>query len=605
MRVHIRRLSHVPLLALIASLVAVGSARALPGNVLSSQKLSDLAGNFTPILDNGDEFGESMANLGDLDGAGPSVRAMAIGVALDDDGTSGIDRGAVYITFLAANGTVTSTTKISDAVNFPGSPLDDGDWFGSSVAFLGDLDGAGPSVAAIAVGAPGDDDGALNDGAVYILFLSANGTVTSVQKISNTNLPGAPLLSLDEFGSSVADLGDLDGAGPSTRAIAVGAFGDDTGGADQGAVYILFLNASGTVLSTQKISDANLTGSPLDIGDNFGGSVASLGDLDGAGPSVLALAVGAQLDDDGGTDRGAVYVLFLNANGTVSSVQKLSDLAGNFTDTLLDGDEFGTAVAGLGDIDGTAGGVTALAVGVAASDDGGFNRGAVQVLFLNSNGTCNSSRKISGLTGGFAGPLHDEDGFGTSLASVGDLDGAAGASMVTMATGATGDDDGGLDRGAVYMLFLDGIVQRSLTVNVTPAGAGTVAKSPNQASYDNGTSVQLTASPATGWSFSAWSGAVTGSTNPVSVVMDADKTVTATFVDVGSPTVTLTAPNGGQTLVAGTNTNITWTATDNVAVTTVDLELSRNGAAGPYTSIATGIANTGTFSWLVTLPTTS
>src|SRR6185503_2030474 len=162
-------------------------------------------------------------------------------------------------------GTVISSTKISDAVNFPGFPLDDGDWFGSSVAFLGDLDGAGPSVAAIAVGAPGD----------------------------------------------------LDGAGPSTRAIAVGAFGDDAGGTDQGAVYILFLNSSGTVLSTQKVSDvANLPGSPLDIGDNFGGSVASLGDLDGAGPSVLALAVGAQLDDDGGIDRGAVYILFLNAGGT-------------------------------------------------------------------------------------------------------------------------------------------------------------------------------------------------------------------------------------------------------------------------------------------------
>jgi hypothetical protein len=403
---------------------------------------------------------------------------MAVGVAFDDDGTSGIDRGAVYITFLAANGTVLSTAKISDAVNFPELPLDDGDWFGSSVAFLGDLDGAGPSVAAIAVGAPGDDDGALNDGAVYILFLSAAGTVLTVQKISNAgNLPGAPLLSLDEFGSSVADLGDLDGAGPSTRAIAVGAFGDDTGGADQGAVYILFLNASGAVSSTQKISDATLTGSPLDIGDNFGGSVAGLGDLDGAGASVAALAVGTQLDDDGGLDRGAVYILFLNTSGTVLSLQKISDLVGNFTDTFLDGDEFGTALANLGDIDGTAGGVTALAVGVAASDDGGFNRGAVQILFLNSNGTCNSSRKIANLTGGFTGTLDNEDGFGSALASIGDLDGA-GASMATLASGTTGDDDGGLDRGAVHMLFLDGIVQRSLTVNVSPAGSGTVAKSP-------------------------------------------------------------------------------------------------------------------------------
>ena len=62
MRVHIRRLSHVPLLALVASLVALGPARALPpGNVLSNQKLSDTAGNFTPVLDNFDEFGQSVA----------------------------------------------------------------------------------------------------------------------------------------------------------------------------------------------------------------------------------------------------------------------------------------------------------------------------------------------------------------------------------------------------------------------------------------------------------------------------------------------------------------------------------------------------------------
>ena len=60
----------------------------------------------------------------------------------------------------------------------------------------------------------------------------------------------------------------------------------------------------------QKISDTQgrFTGI-LDDGDSFGGSVASLGDLDGDG--VGDLAVGAPQDDDGGTDRGAVWVLFL------------------------------------------------------------------------------------------------------------------------------------------------------------------------------------------------------------------------------------------------------------------------------------------------------
>ena len=67
----------------------------------------------------------------------------------------------------------------------------------------------------------------------------------------------------------------------------------------------------GTVLSHQKISDTEggFTGI-LDWYDFFGSSVASLGDLDGDG--VGDLAVGAALDDDGGFDRGAMWVLFLD-----------------------------------------------------------------------------------------------------------------------------------------------------------------------------------------------------------------------------------------------------------------------------------------------------
>ena len=80
----------------------------------------------------------------------------------------------------------------------------------------------------------------------------------------------------------------------------------------------------GTVKSFQKISDTagNFTAT-LDNEDRFGPSVAALGDLDG--DTVTDLAVGAYYDDDGGLDRGAVYVLFMNTNGTVKSHQKISD----------------------------------------------------------------------------------------------------------------------------------------------------------------------------------------------------------------------------------------------------------------------------------------
>jgi uncharacterized repeat protein (TIGR02543 family) len=76
--------------------------------------------------------------------------------------------------------------------------------------------------------------------------------------------------------------------------------------------------------------------------------------------------------------------------------------------------------------------------------------------------------------------------------------------------------------------------QYTLTVNVV--GSGSVSKNPNQATYTYGTNVQLTATADPGWTFSAsWSGDLTGSTNPDTIIMDDDKTVTATFSQVPGP----------------------------------------------------------------------
>jgi hypothetical protein len=58
---------------------------------------------------------------------------------------------------------------------------------------------------------------------------------------------------------------------------------------------------------------------------------------------------------------------------------------------------------------------------------------------------------------------------------------------------------------------------------------GTVAKNPDQATYDHGTNVELTATPSAGYHFANWSDDATGSVSPVIVAMDANKTVTANF----------------------------------------------------------------------------
>lgn len=280
----------------------------------------------------------------------------------------------------------------------------------------------------------------------------AHAAVKSFQKISSTAGNFTAMLDEeDRFGIAIAPIGDLDGDGVDD--IAVGAYLDQFYGARNGAIYVLFLNADGTVKSHIKIS-AGLGGftGALDFWDEFGISISTLGDLDDDG--VVDIAVGARLDDDsetgdnGGVNRGAVWILFLNTNGTVKSHQKISRYAGGFGGALDDHDWFGGKTTALGDVDGD--GVEDLAVTAHNDDDGGFNRGAYWELRLNANGTVKSYQKISSTVGGFTGALDNEDLFGASIASLGDLDGDG---PIDLAVGATYDDDGGSDRGSVWILF--------------------------------------------------------------------------------------------------------------------------------------------------------
>jgi pimeloyl-ACP methyl ester carboxylesterase len=79
---------------------------------------------------------------------------------------------------------------------------------------------------------------------------------------------------------------------------------------------------------------------------------------------------------------------------------------------------------------------------------------------------------------------------------------------------------------------------------------------------------------------------------------DSDSNFTITSLDLQAPQITLLAPNGGEEWVAGSVQTITWSATDNVGVTAIDLEYSLDGGTTRST-IATGEENDGLFSWSV------
>lgn len=64
----------------------------------------------------------------------------------------------------------------------------------------------------------------------------------------------------------------------------------------------------------------------------------------------------------------------------------------------------------------------------------------------------------------------------------------------------------------------------------TSAENGLILKSPNYLTYDHGQQVIVTADPNEGYAFSEWGGDLSGSENPTTIIMDADKTISATFV---------------------------------------------------------------------------
>ena len=94
------------------------------------------------------------------------------------------------------------------------------------------------------------------------------------------------------------------------------------------------------------------------------------------------------------------------------------------------------------------------------------------------------------------------------------------------------------------------VVSYNLTLN--KQGQGIVRKSPDQANYEEGTDVNLTAIPAEGWYFEGFSGDLTGTNAEASITMDDDKTVTATFKELAPTTYALNVSIQGQGTVAKT-----------------------------------------------------
>ena len=411
--------------------------KAQDGTVKSFVKITKNSSGFSGVDFTNKRFlGRAVTNIGDIDKDG----ITDIAVTCTDINK---DAGIILICFLNKNGSIKSAVEIADGkgglpVGFTSSPLYG---FGFSVNGIGDLDKDG--VNDIVVGNYGISN--TFQGELFILNLNKNGTVKKYTRIAeDINGFSGQLDPKDQFGCSVCSIGDIDNDG--VIDLAVGAAQDNDAGISTGAVWILFLKADGTVKSYKKLNKNTTELSSLNKDEYFGKSVSNIGDLDKDG--VNDIVVGGYRTSDGGATRGSLRIFFLNTDGSIKKVSKISSTSGNFTDSLKNGSWFGWAVTAIGDLNGdTINDITASAIG------NNVHQGAIWNIFLKTDGTCKSIQKITSDTGGFTVTLKTNDEFGMALTSIGDLNGDY---IPDIISSSLSDAEAGTDAGAFYILFLNG-----------------------------------------------------------------------------------------------------------------------------------------------------
>lgn len=266
-----------------------------------------------PVAMNHDQFGASLAGLGDVDGDG--VPDLAVGApGVNEPGA--VKAGRVFI-FSGQSGGLLSVVSAPAPVRHMK--------FGWSIAATGDLDGDGAGD--LVVGAPrARGNGPKRPGEAYLV----SGADGSILATLSAPVPRAGA----RFGWSVAGGGDADGDGKPD--VLVGAPREKARHrSSQGRVYLL--DASGALLAD--FDDPVRQEKAL-----FGDSVAFMPDADGDGiDDILAGADGQ--DVISGDFAGRVFIL----RGTDPNNPLIADRTAPSPERQAN---FGFAVAGIEDLDG-------------------------------------------------------------------------------------------------------------------------------------------------------------------------------------------------------------------------------------------------------------
>ena len=426
-----------------------------------------------------DLFGFASGTAGDVNGDG--YDDVIVGAYQNDAGGSNAGRAYVYYGAPVADAT-------ADLVFTGGAPADS---FGYSVGTAGDVNGDG--YADLIVGADGDDTAGTNAGRAYVYYGGP-----STDSVADLVLTGEA--AGDLFGHCVGTAGDLNGDGYDD--VIVGAFRNNAAGLDAGRAYVFYggpgadavadltitggffeglgvsvgtagdVNGDGyadVVVGAYKSSsqvgrayvyyggptpdataDLVLTGEAM--GDSFGWSVGTAGDMNGDGyADIYAGAPRALAGSVPAAGRAYVYYGGASADTTVDLVLTGDEASNNF---------FGHRGGTAGDVNGD--GYSDLIVGAYHWE---WNT-SVGRAYVYLGGPVPNTIVDLVLTGEVAG-----DRFGNSVGTAGDVNGDGLADLII---GADGNDAGGTQAGRAYVMSVD---FGPTGIGVPPTTAGDLALS--------------------------------------------------------------------------------------------------------------------------------
>jgi len=386
--------------------VAIGLAAGVPSFTLSDPVDTIIVDG---ILAN-DLLGATVGTISDLNG--DLKPELLMGAPLMDRG--GTDRGAGFVIWSPAAG---DGIDIGDPATAGGGGYmirgeANGDRAGTTMAAITDLNGDGK--AEVLIGAIGSDAAGADAGAAYVVYGKATDSGIALANVTagtgGFRITGEA--AGDQAGSAIASVGDLNGDG--LVEIVVGAYGNDAGGADAGAVYVVFGKATTTGISLATIA-AGTGGYRIKggtAGAHIGSAVASLGDINGDGRGDLLI---------GAPGANEAYVVFGQAGTTEINLATVATGVGGYRIVAEHAGDL-TALSVAGGADYNRDGILDLVIGASHNNEGGTNAGAVYLVWGGASGTVDLSLVATGLGGvkivGKAGSLA-----GSSVAVQSDMNG--------------------------------------------------------------------------------------------------------------------------------------------------------------------------------------